>query len=173
MCEHHHIDRRGFGSLALAAAGMLLVPAAAHAAKIRALAVTCIDYRFFNKDAAFVANELNLFKDADNVALAGAALAGVSNVFVKSKDAFWEQLGIAKKLHSIDTVVLIDHMECGAYNAEFGKPDKPLTPAEEHAKHVEVIHAMAKLLHAQGYAVEGYLMPANLRDCVEQIVIPK
>ncbi len=100
-------------------------------------------YRFFNKDAAFVANELDLFKDADNVALAGASLAGVSEKFVKSREAFWEQLQIAKDLHSIQTVVLIDHMECGAYKAEFEKPGEDWTPETERKKHFEVMNELA------------------------------
>lgn len=169
MCEHHHFDRRQFGSLVLGAAGLGLLPGAARAAKIKALAVTCIDYRFFNKDTAFVANELNLFKDADNVALAGASLAGMSTKFAKSTAAFWEQLQIAKDLHGIEAVMLIDHMDCGAYKAEFAKPNKPWTPAIERGRHIEVLGIMSRKLRAMRYSVECYLMPQNLAECAERI----
>ena len=162
MCEHDHrgFNRRQFGSLFLGAASLSLLPAAARASEIEALAVTCIDYRFYNKDAAYVANDLNLFRQADNVALAGASLSGVSKMFAKSVPAFWEQVGIAMSLHHIKKVVLIDHRECGAYNAEFGVPK---TEAEETAQHVKAMTALAKEFAARklGLALEFWLMPLN------------
>jgi carbonic anhydrase len=170
MCEHDHhgFSRRQFGSLFLGAAGLSLLPAMARASEIEALAVTCIDYRFYNKDTAFVANDLSLFKEADNVALAGASLAGVSKMFAKSVPAFWEQVGIAKSLHHIKKVVLIDHRECGAYNAEFGVPR---SEAEETAQHVKVMTALAREFEARrlGLALEFFLMP--LKGCAEQLQI--
>lgn len=175
-CEHHHhFDRRQFGSLFLAAAGLSLLPGMARAAdvKIKALAVTCIDYRFLNKDTAFVANELDFFKNADIVALAGASLAGMSTALPESTKAFWEQLAIAKKLHDFDTVALIDHMGCGAYKAEFHKEGQPWTPAIEHAHHVDVLHTMSKKLAAKGYKVQLWLMPENLAECAERIPEPR
>ena len=65
MCTHRHnaIDRRLFGALLMGAAGAAMLPVAASAAgHIKALCVTCIDYRFLNKDAGYIANDLDLFK---------------------------------------------------------------------------------------------------------------
>lgn len=169
MCTHHHnaIDRRHFGSLFLGAASLSLLPVAAHAsAKIKALVMTCIDFRFLNKDAAFVANELNLFKDADIIALAGGSLAAIdTKVLPKSKDAFWEQFRIAHKLHEFETVVMIDHMDCGAYKAEF-------KPEEERAEHVRVMTEVTGELRKLKFNVDCYLMPADLSQPAERIIIP-
>jgi len=171
MCEHDHhgFSRRQFGSLFLGAAGLSLIPGIARAAQIEALAITCIDYRFYNKDTAFVANDLNLFRQADNVALAGASLAGVSKMFVKSVPAFWEQVGLAQQLHHIKKVVLIDHRECGAYNAEFGVPRDE---AEETAQHVKVMTELAVEFRKRqlGLALEFWLMP--VKGCAERLNIP-
>jgi carbonic anhydrase len=167
MCDHHSISRRGFASLTLGAAGFSLLPMAARASgQIKALAVTCIDYRFLNKDAAFIANDLDLFKNADIVALAGASLAAVSTKLPESAKAFWEQLNIAKQLHGFHEVVLIDHMDCGAYKAEFA----PLDPAKEHEKHVQVLTTVSSRLKTMGFTVNGYIMPKEIDGCAEHVI---
>ena len=161
MCTHHHnaIDRRLFGALLMGAAGAAMLPAAASAAgHIKALCVTCIDYRFLNKDTGYIANDLDLFKEADILALAGASLSGVSKKFAASVPAFWEQVSIASSLHAIEKVVVIDHRECGAFNAEFGVPR---SEAEETAQHVKVMTQLAKEFERRKLALklEFYLMP--------------
>jgi carbonic anhydrase len=167
MRDHHSISRRGFASLALGAASLSLLPMAARAAgTIKALAVTCIDYRFLNKDAAFIANDLDLFKNADIVALAGASLAAVSTKLPESAKAFWEQLAIANQLHGFHDIVLIDHMDCGAYKAEFA----PLDPAKEHEKHVQVLTTVSARLKGMGFTVNGYIMPKEIDGCAEHII---
>ena len=170
MCIHQPtIDRRHFGSLLLGVAGAALLPAAAFASgHIKAMCVTCIDYRFLNKDAAYVANDLNLFREADILALAGASLSGVSEMFKASVPAFWEQVGIASKLHAIEKVVVIDHRECGAFNAEFGVPANRDAETEQHRK------VMAKLAQAfkdrkVPLPLEFYLMP--LEGSAERIAV--
>jgi carbonic anhydrase len=166
MCEHHGISRRHLGSLAFGAATFGFLPAAMASAQIKALAVTCIDYRFLNKDAAYIANDLKLFADADIVALAGASLAAVSAKLPESAKAFWEQLAIAKQLHDFHEVVLIDHMDCGAYKEEF----KPLDPNREHEKHVQVMTLVSSRLKGMGYNVNGFLMPKEMDRCAEHII---
>jgi len=167
MCEVHGISRRAFGSLVLGAAGFSLLPSGAIAAgHVKALAVTCIDYRFLNKDASYIANELTLFENADIVALAGASLAAVSTKLPESAKAFWEQLAIAKQLHDFHQIVLIDHMDCGAYKLEFN----PLDPGKEHEKHVQVMTQVAQRLKGMAYTVDGFLMPTELDGCAEHIV---
>jgi carbonic anhydrase len=171
MCIHDRavLNRRHLGSLLLGVAGAAMLPRAASAsAEIKAMCVTCIDYRFLNKDAAFVANDLNLFKDADILALAGASLSGVSKLFPDSIPAFWQQVGIAMKLHKIQKVVVVDHRDCGAFNEEFGKPPNR---EEETKQHKDV---MLRLKHAFEdhkipLALEFYLMP--LEGCAERIIV--
>jgi carbonic anhydrase len=173
MCTHHHnaINRRHLGSLLLGATGAALMPGFASAADhtIKALCVTCIDYRFLNKDAAYVANDLALFKDADILALAGASLSGVSKKFKASVPAFWEQLGLARTLHKIEKIVVIDHRDCGAFNAEFGVPPNREAETDQHLK---VMQELSKALHDQPGIMlqqEFYLMP--LEGCAERMPV--
>jgi carbonic anhydrase len=171
MCTHYHnaIDRRHLGSLFLGVAGATLLPRAAFAAdKIKALCVTCIDFRFLNKDTAYIANDLALFKDADILALAGASLSGVSKMFKDSVPAFWEQVSLARKLHQIEKVVVIDHRKCGAFDAEFGVP--PNRDAET-TQHRDVMIRLANAFKENRIPLplEFYLMP--LEGCAERITV--
>jgi hypothetical protein len=159
MCPHDHLHREGlsrrnFGTLAFAAAGIGLLPLAARAAgTAEALAVTCIDYRFTG-DAAQLLDSLHLAKQYDLVSLAGASLAAVSPKFPSSNAAFWDQLALAKSLHDVKKLIILDHRDCGAYKAAFG--DKYAGEgAAETAQHKGVmLDVKAKL--AEKYPALGF-----------------
>ena len=123
MCTCGKIHRRGLLTAAggLLGAGLMSVPA--RSATVTALAITCIDYRLVDDAGKFFASQ-KLTNDYDLVALAGASLAAVSSKFPSSNAAFWDHVGIAKQLHSIKKVIVVDHRECGAYNVAFGKDYK-------------------------------------------------
>ena len=84
------------------------------------LAITCIDYRLVD-DAVRFFDSRHMTNDYDQVSLAGASLAGVSNKFPSSNAAFWDHIGIAKQLHHIQKVIVVDHRDCGAFKVAFGK----------------------------------------------------
>ena len=77
------------------------------------LIVTCIDYRFQEYINKWTAENFapNTF---DRVAIGGG---------VKNLDLILNQIDIAKRLHYIHKVVLINHEDCGAYGTE-GTPQK-------------------------------------------------
>ncbi len=160
MCDRK-IDRRTLGKL-LAGAGILPGPAlfsgAAHAATVTALAVTCIDYRLVD-DAVRFFDSQKLTKDYDQVSLAGAALAAVSDKFPSSNAAFWDHIGIAKQLHHIRKVIVVDHRDCGAYKVAFGK-DYKADAVGETAQHKQVMEQVkTKLAETHpDLAAEFYLM---------------
>ncbi|MEJ1970378.1 MAG: carbonic anhydrase [Rhizomicrobium sp.] len=148
MCEHHNqprLSRRGFASLALGAAGVAALPLRANAAgHAEALALTCIDYRLVDDSVRFF-DGMHLTDEYDIVALAGASLAAVSPKFPSSNAAFWDHVGIAKQLHDIQKVIVVDHRDCGAYKVAFG-PDYAGTRDAETAQHKGVmLKAQAEL----------------------------
>lgn len=170
--DHHAlVSRRTLGSLALGAVGFGLLPVMARAsAEIEALCITCIDYRVLSKDDNYLANDLDLFKEADFTALAGGALAGYPaklwEKYPSSPAAFWDQIRIAKDLHSIKKVVVIDHRDCGAYNKEFGIPrDRAAETLQHRTVMTEVAGQFRK--RQPGLGLEFYLMP--LVGCAERI----
>lgn len=165
MCDSHcrNISRRGFGSMALATAGMSLLPFAARAAQVDHLALMCIDFRLVDKAIAFFDSKTRRqppSKRYDLVALAGASLASsATQLFEPTTHGFWQQVFAADKLHDIKKVFVLDHMGCGAFKEEFnGGQDLP--PAREHALHVDMMTALSARFKAYypELAAEYYLM---------------
>jgi hypothetical protein len=153
------ITRRHFGTLALVAGGLSFLPKSARAAgHADALVVTCIDYRLVD-DAVRFFDGLHMTNKYDQVSLAGAALAGVSPMFPSSNAAFWDQLALAKKLHGIETLIVLDHRDCGAYKAAFGDKFASEGTAESQQHKLVMLEVEAKLGKTlPGLGFQGYLM---------------
>jgi hypothetical protein len=166
MCEHFEnlgenrgLSRRNFASLALGAAGLVAFPIVARASgNVSALGLSCIDYRLVDDGVRFF-DGLKLTNDYDQVALAGASLAAVSDKFPSANVAFWDQLGIAKTLHHIHRVVVLDHRDCGAFKVAFGKDFAAAHDAEtaQHKGVMTQMQAMLKTKHPD-LSSEFYLM---------------
>ncbi len=157
MCECK-IDRRSLAKLMTGAAGAAALPGTAKAATVTALAITCIDYRLVDDAVTFFGGK-HLKGDYDQVSLAGASLAGVPDKFPKSNAAFWEHIGIAKQLHHIKKLVIVDHRDCGAFKVAFGKAYKGDHDGETAQHKAAMEQVKAKL--AQTYpdlTAEFYLM---------------
>ncbi len=167
MCKHQGLSRRQFGALA-AGTGLSLLPNIVRAAEIEALAFSCIDFRLVDSAVKFFdANEQP--KDYDLLALAGASLGAVSPVFPSSNEAFWSHVDIARSLHHIKKVVVLDHRDCGAYKVAFGKDYASEHDAEtaQHKIEMEKLKAQLARKHPD-LASEYYLM--SLDGTAERIV---
>jgi carbonic anhydrase len=144
----------------LAGAGIVAAtPFAARASgNIDALCVTCIDYRLVASNAPFFDN-LKLHGEYDQVSLAGASLAAVSPKFPSANAAFWDQLAIAKNLHHVQRLIVLDHRDCGAFKVAFGK-DFAASGAPETAQHKGVMAQVQQELAKRqpGLGSEFYLM---------------
>jgi hypothetical protein len=159
MCDC--MTRRGLLAVGTALAGASLLSGGAQAADVTALGITCIDYRLVD-DAVRFFHGKHLTKDYDQVSLAGASLAAVSDKFPSSNAAFWNHIDIAKTLHHIRRVIVVDHRDCGAYKVAFGK-DYQGTGAAETAQHkavMEQVKAKLAKLHPE-LESEFYLMAVD------------
>ena len=119
MCDHE-MHRRGLITLMGAGAALGFLPSAASAATVDVLAITCIDYRLVDDGVKFFDGK-KLTNNYDIVALAGASLAAVSDKFPSSNAAIWDHINIAKQLHGIKKVIVLDHRDCGAFKVAYGK----------------------------------------------------
>lgn len=88
----------------------------------RAIVVHCIDFRFVKGLAQYVA-EQGLAGDAD---IAGWAGAGKAFLDPASKDFALLQVELSQKLHGIQEVHVVAHIDCGAYGGSkaLGEYDK-------------------------------------------------
>ena len=157
MCNHGTTRRAALG-MAAGVAGISLLPAESEAATVTTLAITCIDYRLVD-DAVHFFDGKKMTNDYDQVSLAGASLAAVSDKFPSSNTAFWDHIAIAKQLHHIKKIVLLDHRDCGAYKVAFGKDYKGEGAAEtaQHKSVMEKLKAELAKRHPD-LSSEFYLM---------------
>ena len=127
-----------------------------HSAK--ALVLHCMDFRFVH-DILHEMKRLGLDRQYDDIGLAGAALNLVAPLEPFDKDAVLQQIDLAKKLHGITDVYLINHLECGAYGKIFA------TPEEEHERHVSDLRQAQKLVVDQ-FGLHVHLMIAKITEGV-------
>lgn len=174
-CHAHQVERRGFLKLAAlgagaVATGALFSPFAAFAkAKADILLLSCMDYRLVS-DVPHYMTKRGLYDKYDQVVLAGASLAAVTDKFPDWNKTFWQHLDVAIQLHGVNTVIAIDHRDCGAYNVVFGK-DFVKDPMAETKIHTEVMAQFDKAITAKHPTLkrEYYLM--NLDGKVEPIKV--
>ncbi|MBV9044041.1 MAG: hypothetical protein JO348_08600 [Alphaproteobacteria bacterium] len=160
ICNHedHGLSRRGFAALTLGSMVALPFTARASSKGVTSLALSCIDYRLAD-DADRFFDSLKMTNDYDQISLAGASLAAVSDKFPSSNAAFWDHVNIAKQLHHIKKVVVLDHRDCGAYKVAFGDKFAGVGSAEA-AQHKDVMLKMQATLKQKhpDLASEFYLM---------------
>jgi hypothetical protein len=119
------------------------------------LVLSCLDYRFIGPTIDFLYQQSSAF-DFDYFVLAGASLGfnesslpepTVEIPEVTSRSwhiAFEDHIRLARKLHNIHRIIIIDHDQCGYYHAIYG--DEVSTPEQEAHKHEYNIHKMIETL---------------------------
>jgi carbonic anhydrase len=99
----------------------------------KAIVLSCIDFRFVNDEIYFLnkdrKNNFNLFS------LAGASLGYNQNTFPEWGVTFDKHVELSKQLHDIDEIIVIDHMDCGAYRILYHNDE--MTKEEEYELHTK------------------------------------
>jgi hypothetical protein len=138
-------SRRGFLTLATLSAGVaLMAPALPKTAEAGGgtdiLLLSCMDYRLMDEVSAYM-QKRGLKDKYDHVILAGASLGALTKAKPAWGETFWEHVDVAKKLHHIKKVMVMDHRDCGAYKVFLGA-DLAGDPTQETAVHAEQLRAL-------------------------------
>lgn len=166
MCDHPttiRLGRRAFVRLAALGGGAsllgLAVPGAARAGgQAKALMLSCMDFRLVDDLVAFMEAE-GLHDNYDHVVLAGASLGVVHEKFADWHDTFWQHLDVAKQLHQIEQVIVIDHRDCGAYRLALGEAAVDSTDKETQMHQLAITEfALRVRARHPDLQVVGYLM---------------
>lgn len=94
--------------------------------------VRCIDFRLGSAIRDYL-NTNNLYDDIDIISIAGA----VKNVNDEPSGFLAEQLSISKRLHHVQTIILMNHTDCGAYGGRSAFANKE----SEWKAHTAQLHA--------------------------------
>ena len=135
------LGRRG---LLLGLGAVALLPRIAFAAsgKYEAMILGCIDPRVQEPIRDFAVKH-GLIGQYSKFTIAGAAIGVVSPAFTEWHKAFWDNLATTIKLHGIETVIAIDHRDCGAAKIAYGDASIA-TPEAETETHRKVMAEFRK-----------------------------
>ena len=133
-----------------------------------AICLTCIDFRFVDYEENFMRYTKKLNNKYDQFVLAGSSL--VSEPSSPAWPYDWksvlnQHIQLSKNLHDIKEIVIIDHMDCGAYKAYYGDAYKNADNASRIAFHKGNLDQLGTQIRSipafNGLKYFGYLMKTN------------
>jgi carbonic anhydrase len=112
-----------------------------------AIVLSCMDFRL-RDNITCTLNALSYNNNYDEFILAGTSL-GYNGMEGKYKE--WEKtaddhIKLAFDLHNIDTIILIDHMFCGAYKFIYNLTKEELGTEKEYKLHKENLNKSAEII---------------------------
>ena len=175
-CTHHaEHPRRSFLKLAAFGAGAALFSAGLPMASARAsgqaevLLLSCMDYRLLDEIVHYMDGR-GLTDKYDHVILAGASLGALVDAKPEWGATFWNHVEVAKELHHIKKVMIIDHRDCGAYKVFIG-PDTAKDRETETRFHTEQLRKLADALAARHSDLSVELLLMSLDGTVEPVTL--
>ncbi|AWJ87081.1 hypothetical protein TSH58p_27120 (plasmid) [Azospirillum sp. TSH58] len=174
-----HDSRRTFLKIATLGAGAaLMAPLAVGAARaaqpggeVEALLLSCMDYRLIDDIGRYMDGR-GLTNRYDHVILAGASLGALTERKKAWGEAFWDHVAVAKQLHGIKRVMVMDHRDCGAYRVFLGTDqtgDLAADPERETAVHAEQLRALGAAIKERHPDLGVELLLMALDGSVEPI----
>ena len=163
-------NRRTFLKLATLGGGAMLLSAtplrhAAAAGNVEALLLSCMDYRLVDDIVRYMDGR-KMTNNYDHVVLAGASLGAITEKEPAWGETFWKHVEVAKALHHIKKVIIMDHRDCGAYRVFLGKD---LKDDAEKALHAEMLNKLGALVRQKHPDLEVELLLMALDGSVETI----
>jgi carbonic anhydrase len=125
----------------------------------KALLVQCIDFRLMKGIRNFL-DQNSLTGDCDLISVAGAVKSVVDPATPAETDFMLKQIGISHDLHSIKHLILMNHLDCGAY----GGSKAFATPEEERTRHVADLQRTRDILKQKYPELEIKLVIAKIDD---------
>ena len=173
--QHVAHPRRSFLKLATFGAGAALLSAGLPIASARAgghaevLLLSCMDYRLLDEIAHYMDGR-GLTDKYDHVILAGASLGALVDTKPEWGTTFWSHVEVAKELHHINKVMIIDHRDCGAYKVFIGL-DTAKDRETETRYHTEQLRKLATTLGTRHPDLSVELLLMSLDGTVEQVTL--
>ena len=127
-----------------------VVAAPAHGTDV--LLLTCMDFRLQNETVTYM-DRRGLRDKYDHIVLAGASLGPQIPDRPDWSRVFWDHLETAIALHHISKVIVLDHLDCGAYKAFLGQT-AVATPEQEYVAHARRLRLLRGAINEQNPMLE-------------------
>jgi carbonic anhydrase len=137
------------------------------AGKADVLLLSCMDYRLVDYTLHYMVGR-GLRDKYDYVILAGASLGAITDKYPEWNKTFWDHLNLAIQLHSIHTVMVLDHRDCGAYKLILGEGCCNTREKETNA-HRTQLQSLEKIIRKRHSELEVELLLMDLNGVVEKI----
>jgi hypothetical protein len=112
--------------------------------KAKNLLIACIDFRFQETVVSWI-HKQGFLGNTDFIFVAGASRDLVKPIEEAHKNSLLRQIDLSVKLHDPDTIVIIDHQDCGGY-AQDKTIEAQLPLEEDQKKHAQFgVRAVALL----------------------------
>ena len=118
--------------------------------------IRCMDFRLEPAIADYMKAH-NLASDTDIISVAGAAKDINDQAF---GDIVRGQLGLSKKLHDIQTIILMNHTDCGGYGGRSAFDSREA----EWDHHVTQLNAASETLQAEFEGITVKKLIADIQD---------
>jgi carbonic anhydrase len=132
-----------------------------------ALVLNCMDYRLISPVADYLDGR-GLRGKYDQIVLAGGAIGVMADKNSAWAETFWQHVRLARDLHGIRKIIVIDHRDCGACKAFFGKECADEREGET-AIHMIWMEALADEIKTRESDLEVELLLMDLDGSVEVI----
>ncbi len=135
--------------------------------QIEALVLSCMDYRLITPVAAYL-EARGLQGTYDQIVLAGGAIGVMADETSAWAETFWQHVKLARDLHGIRKIIVIDHRDCGACKAFVGAECANERDGET-AIHQVWMGALADEIKAREPELEVELLLMDLDGTVQRI----
>ena len=135
---------------------------------IEALVLNCMDYRLIAPVADYL-EARGLRGKYDQIVLAGGAIGVMADETSAWAETFWQHVKLAREMHGIRKIIVIDHRDCGACKAFVGQ-DCADEREGETVIHEAWMRALADDIKTREPDLEVELLLMDLDGSVEEIL---
>jgi carbonic anhydrase len=125
----------------------------------KALIIHCSDFRF-GKAVGTYLEDTHLVNDCDIIAVDSAAKNIASPTNEGDREFVMNQIGLAKSLHEIKQVVVMNHTDCSGYGGRSAFP----TRADEEKRHFDDIRKAVEVIASKYSDLAFITVLANIED---------
>jgi len=131
----------------------------------KAVVLTCMDFRFVNDSVYFLNKQYK--DDYNKLSLAGASLGYNQDTFKEWGVTIDKHIELAKQLHDVDEVIVIDHMDCGAYRILYD--NQQMSKEEEYELHRKNLNKFRSIINEKFPKLKVTTLLANIDGSIVPI----